>query len=615
MCGIAGVIAENRDQADIAKTVGLMTASLSRRGPDSEGSAAWPHVVLGHRRLAILDLSPAGHQPMLSEEGNVGLVFNGCIYNFQHLRDELIARGHNFKSQCDTEVLLHGYQEWGIDGMVPKLRGMFAFGLWDQRKRSLWLVRDRLGVKPLYVSESASGIAFASTHAALAAAGFGGELNSQAVLEFMHWGFISDERCIRMGIRKVQAGTILEYRNRQVTERTYWTLPEVDPGANIRFGDAVDQTEAVFLEAVRLRLIADVPIGALLSGGIDSTLVCWAMAKLNAKISAFTVSAPGDKADESADAQHTARKLGIPHQIVALPQEAQPDLDTLVDAYGEPFAASSALGMLQVSQAIKPFATVLLTGDGGDDVFLGYPFHKYFWMAQRTAKFLPAWASSLWKPIHTSHGSITDRAKHFLDFATGGLGAVARMQNGLPYLERSRMLGSRLDQRAIAERQLPMTVAAARQLLPDILRYEQRTRFVGEFMTKVDGATMHHSLEARAPFLDHHLWDFAARLPYQVRMHNGQLKAILREIVRRRIGPEVAFRKKQGFTIPVERWLASRWRKPLEELSRDSVLEAEGWIRPGTLRPAVKEALRSGVAPVALWHLVVLNHWRKRHPG
>ncbi len=605
------MISNNRGE-DLQGIVQRMTASLARRGPDDEGFASWPGVVLGHRRLAILDLSPAGHQPMLSDDGSVGLVFNGCIYNFQALREELIKKGHRFRSQCDTEVLLRGYQEWGIDALVPKLRGMFAFGLWDQNKRGFWLVRDRLGVKPLYVSEGNGGLAFASTHAALADAGLAGDLDPQAVLEFLHWGFVSDGRCIRQGVRKVQAGTILEYANGEVKERPYWTLPAVNPESRIRFEDAVDRTEELFVEAVRLRLISDVPVGALLSAGIDSSLVCWAMAKLNANISAFTVSTPGDAADESADAKRTADSLGIPHKIVSLRQEQQPDLDALIAAFGEPFAASSALGMLQVSQAIKPFATVLLTGDGGDDVFLGYPFHKSFWMAQRAAQWMPSWATSAWKPVHRGHGTSADRAKHFLDFATGGIGAVARIQNALPFLEERAMLGPKFDGLALPEREMAMSVAAGRRLLPDILQREQRTRFVGEFMTKVDGATMYHSLEARAPFLDHHLWDFAAQLPYEVRLHGGQLKPILREIVRRRIGPEAAFRKKQGFTIPVERWLASRWRKQLEELGRNSVLEEEGWIRRGTLRPAVDSAVQSGYASVALWHLVVFDHWCKR---
>ncbi len=214
MCGIAGMISDRRDEAELTRVVHQMTASMARRGPNDEGFASWPGVALGHRRLSILDLSSAGHQPMLSDDGSVGLVFNGCIYNFQLLREELIARGHRFRSQCDTEVLLRGYQEWGIDTMVPKLRGMFAFGLWDQNKRSFWLVRDRLGVKPLYVCASDSGLAFASTHAALADAGLAGELDPQAVLEFLHWGFVSDRSCIREGVRKVPAGTILKYAGR-----------------------------------------------------------------------------------------------------------------------------------------------------------------------------------------------------------------------------------------------------------------------------------------------------------------------------------------------------------------------------------------------------------------
>jgi len=598
-----------------------MTSSLARRGPDDEGIETWfdrePRAVLGHRRLAIIDRSSAGHQPMLSQNGRIGLVFNGCIYNFQELRQELEARGRRFHSSCDTEVLLLGYQEWGIDTMMPRLRGMFAFAIWDADQRRLCMARDRLGVKPLYYATDSDGIAFASTQTALAGAGYGQGIDPQAVLEFLHYGFVSEHRSIRQGIRKVHAGTIVEWHGGKESERQYWSLPEVNPHSGIRFEDAVDTTEGLLLEATRLRLYSDVPLGVLLSAGIDSTLVCWAMAKLNANVRSFTVSTPGDPADESQGAQQTANMLGIPHQIVLLPKGDMPELDTLIDAYGEPFAASSALGVLRVSQAVKPFATVLLTGDGGDDVFLGYPFHKYFWTAQTVARGLPQMATSLWRPVHYHSGpggSLWGRAQHFLDFATGGIGAVARIQNGLPYLEQHRMLGPRLEQNKLLEREAVMSVSSARNLLSDILRHEQKTRFVGEFMTKVDGGTMYSALEARSPFLDHQLWEFAARLPYQVRFHGGQLKAILREIVRRRVGPEVAFRKKRGFSVPVERWLATHWRSALEQLAAEPLLEAQGWLRSGTLQPAVRHAIDTGFAPVALWHAVVLQHWLQRNP-
>jgi len=619
MCGIAGAISSRRSPNELEQAVRTMTGALARRGPDDEGIETWfsqtPAVVLGQRRLAIIDRSAAGHQPMLSDNGHIGLVFNGCIYNFRPLRSELAAKGHKFRSNCDTEVLLRGYQEWGLDELLPKLHGMFAFAIWDRNKNRIWLVRDRLGVKPLYYSSGNEEFAFASTQAALSTAGFGIGIDPQAVLEFLHYGFVSENRSIRQGIRKVLPGTVVEWHGGVATQRHYWSLPEVDPASTLTFDQAVERTEELLLEAMRLRLYADVPIGALLSGGIDSTLVCWAMAKLNANVRSFTISTPGDSADESAEARQTAQMLGIPHQVVPLPKEDLPDLDTLVDAYGEPFAAPSALGMLQVSKAVKPFATVLLTGDGGDDVFLGYPFHKYFWMAQRLAKALPANANSLWGPVHHHGpgGGLRNRAQHFMDFATGGIGAVTRIQNGLPYLEQRRMLGSKLESLTLPEREIPMSVHAARNLLGDVLKYEQEKRFVGEFMTKVDGGTMYHALEARSPFLDQTLWEFAAKLPYAVRLHGGRTKAILRELVRRRLGPQVAFRKKRGFSVPVERWLVSRWKPALESLEHDSALEADGWIRQGTLKPAIRQALETGFAPLSLWHLVVWNHWQKKN--
>jgi asparagine synthase (glutamine-hydrolysing) len=597
-----------------------MNAALAHRGPDDEGVEVWPRessrTVLGHRRLAIIDLSPGGHQPMLSDDRQVGLVFNGCIYNFQDIRRELEDRGRQFRSKSDTEVLLVGYQEWGIDGLVPKLRGMFAFVLWDHVRSRLWLVRDRLGVKPLYYATGNDEVAFASTPTALMAAGFGGDIDAQAVLEFLHYGFVSGERSIRHGIRKVPPGTVVEWRDGKEYPRCYWSVPDVDPESRIGFDVAVDATEELLLEATRLRLYADVPIGVLLSAGIDSALVCWAMAKLNVNLRSFTVSTPGDPADESAEARRTAQLLGIPHEIVPLPRETMPDLDTLVDAYGEPLAASSALGVLRVSRAVKPFATVLLTGDGGDDVFLGYPFHQSFLTAQRLAHFLPSSATWLWRPVHQrleSGRSPWRRAQHLFDFATGGIGAVTRLQHGLPYLERHQMLGARLERRTLPERDAAMSVSAARNLLKDGLQHEYRTRFVEEFLTKVDGGTMYSALEARSPFLDQRMWEFAARLPYGVRLHNGELKAILREIVRRRVGPEVAQRQKRGFTVPVARWLASHWRPALEELTACPLLERQGWIRAGALQAMVRHTVETGSAPLALWHALVLNHWLMRH--
>jgi asparagine synthase (glutamine-hydrolysing) len=620
MCGIAGHVAPERPRA-AEQAVRIMVDALQRRGPDSEGLETWPGATLGHRRLAILDLSQAGHQPMLSDDGQIGLVFNGCIYNFLELREELEKRGHRFRSHSDTEVLLRGYREWGIDALVGRSRGMFAFAIWDHPRRTLMLVRDRLGVKPLVYCAGNGEIAFASTIAALRAAGFGGEIDPQAVLDFLEFGYVTEDRAIYEGMCKLPPATILEWRDGCVTQRQYWSLPATDEASRITFDEAVEETERLLVESVRLRLFADVPIGVLLSAGIDSALVCWAMRELNANIKAFTVRAPGDPSDESAGAARTARLLGIPHEIVDMP-DAHGSLDELVDAYSEPFGSESAQAMLRVSQSVKRLATVLLTGDGGDDVFLGYPFFRNAWMAQRLARHLPAAAAGAWRAAANflpGYGPIR-RVKNFLNYATGGLGAHARAHDGLPYYDHWSILGERLAGKSLPQRQIPASLGSARRLLFDVFAYHRRMHFASEFMPKVDGGTMYFAIEARAPFLDQKIWEFGAALPPEVRFHGGRLKAVLREIARRRMGPEVAFRKKQGFTVPMERWLAERWSGMLDPLREGTILERDGWVRRGALEAPILDALSRRWVPIQLWRLLVLEHWlqkdgRRRAPG
>jgi len=609
MCGIAGYISPEQPLT-IPGPVRVMVDALARRGPDSEGLSSWPGATLGHRRLAILDLSAAGHQPMLSEDRQIGLVFNGCIYNFSELRTELESRGHSFHSHSDTEVLLRGYQEWGIDRLAERLRGMFAFGIWDNRRRTLVLVRDRLGVKPVVYAASNGEIAFASTISALRTAGFGGDIDPQAVLDLLEWGFVTEDRSIFQGISKLPPATILEWRDGKTTQRRYWQLPEPDVPSRLTFEEAVEETERLLIEAVRLRLIADVPVGVLLSGGIDSGLVCWAMRQLNADITAYTVRAPNDPSDESGAAAQTARVLGIRHEIVDMPA-TEFSLDQLVDAYSEPFACQSAQGMLWVSQVVKRNATVLLTGDGGDDVFLGYPFFRNAQTAQRLARKIPAPAAAIWRGIGRfvpEFGPVR-RMKRLLDYSTGGIGEHARANIGIPYLQRAGILGEKLAGRQLPQRQVAASFESGRRLLSDVAAYHRRMHFTSEFMPKVDGATMYYAIEARAPFLDQRIWEFAASLPLEMHLRGGTLKAVLREMARRRIGPETAFRAKQGFTVPVERWLAGPWSGMLDVLRGGTNLERGGWVRRDALAAAIRQAVARKSVPVQIWRLLVLENW------
>ena len=610
MCGIAGYVSSSPDPGN-ENRVRAMTADLARRGPDAEGIETWDGAVFGHRRLSIFDLSDLGRQPMLAPDRSVGVVFNGAIYNFLELRADLQKAGYSFRSNTDTEVLIHGYREWGIDKLVERLRGMFAIGLWDDRERRLFLIRDRLGVKPLVYAHRPDGnLAFASTVRALRAAGVAGELDPAAATEYLEYGYVTDKRTIYKEAAKVPAAHILEWHNGKLKSRRYWQVPAPRNSA-VRFEEALEQTERLFLEAVRLRLAADVPVGALLSGGVDSSLVCWAISTLGADVTAFTVGTPGDPDDETSDAVQTAQRLGIRHQIIPLSADQAPDVAELVDAYGEPFACASALGMLGVSQAVRASATVLLTGDGGDDVFLGYPGHRHFLQAQKVGRMLPGPLARGWYAVRKPLAGVGGlrRAVHFLDYATGGIGAVVHAKDGLPFYHRNGMLGPKLEGVGLAEREIAWSPESGREILADFLEYEHTHRFYAEYMTKVDGGAMHYALEARSPFLDQEIWNFAASLPFETRLQGGTLKAILRELARRKIGDRVATGAKRGFTIPVTRWIAGKWQSRVQDAFRDSVLAREGWIDGPAVLRAVENSAQRGSATNHLWYLYVLETW------
>jgi asparagine synthase (glutamine-hydrolysing) len=602
MCGIAGVVGvEDASKAQAA--VQRMMDSMARRGPDSEGFDSWPAAVLGHRRLSIFDLSSAGSQPMVSKDRSVGLVFNGAIYNFVELRSELMARGCQFHSETDTEVLLHGYMEWGIDRLVPKLRGMFAFGLWDDSKRRLYLVRDRLGVKPLVFSIRNGSIAFASTARALRSCEWIEDLDPMGVLEFLEHGFLADHRSIYREVSKVPAGTIVQWEEGALSKRQYWSMPEPDGKQTGSFDEVVARVENILLESVKLRLRADVPVGALLSGGIDSGLVCWAVARLGGDVTAYTVAIPRDPTDEASDAEKTARALGIKHRLINFSEKIQPDMQELVSAYSEPFASPSALGMLALSKIISPSAKVLLTGDGGDDVFLGYPRHRHLMIAGALTHIIPDKIKHFWlssRKLVPRTGPL-GRAASMLDYISGDLsafGAGGKLDG---------LLGERLLESLDGDRR--KAVPAIEKGLSAFLEFERQDRFVGEYMTKVDGAAMYYSLEARSPFLDHQLWEYAASLPCGIRLHHGRLKAVLRELAKRHIGPTLARRRKTGFEIPVRRWLAGEWRSCVQSLFRDSILDKNGWIRSQSVLDRLNSTPNGGTASDELWNVFVLESW------
>jgi asparagine synthase (glutamine-hydrolysing) len=611
MCGIAGIVGSS---TRVSHPLAPMLHALERRGPDSEGLTEWPGAVLGHRRLAIFDLSEAGHQPMLSPDGALGVVFNGAIYNFRELRRELESAGVTFASETDTEVLLHGYRVWGVDRLVERLRGMFAFALWDDRAQRLFLVRDRLGVKPLIYTRRNGELAFASTVRALRAAGLAGGIDATAVVEFLQLGFVTERRSIYESVEKLPPASIAEWSASDFSVRRYWTPPAHADDRSVSFEEAIEETERLLLEAVELRLHADVPVASLLSGGIDSSLVCWAIAKLGGDVTAYTAGTPGHAVDETDDAVATARAIGIRHNVLPLSDADDAGVGELVVAFAEPFACSSALGMLRIARAIADTpARVVLSGDGGDDVFLGYPRHRLLLRTQGVAQRLPGMATPSWAAVRRlipQRGALK-RFTHLLDYTTGGLGAFVRANPGFTDFRAHGLLGERLKGADFDFGAVTWSLDSARDSLAEYLAYDRDMQFVSEYLVKVDGSTMHYGLEARAPFLDHVLWEHTAALPHGVRLHGGHLKAILREIARRRIGERVARGSKRGFSIPVESWMARRWHGRVTEAFQDSVLVADGWIGSEPLQRELATAARRGVASRRLWYLWVLEEWMR----
>lgn len=608
MCGIAGVVSMGRGAAE---PLPAMLRALQRRGPDSEGIYSWPGATFGHRRLAIFDLSDAGAQPMITPDGALGVVFNGAIYNFLELRAELARSGYAFHSDTDTEVLLAGYRAWGVDRLVERCQGMFAFALWDAPADRLFLVRDRLGVKPLvYVEQRDGGLAFASTVRALRAAGAVTELSAAAVADFLQDGFVGETHAIYAGAQKLAPATILEWSGGRARTRVYWRPPLAAEQSGVTFEDAVQETERLLVRAVERRLHADVPVAALLSAGIDSSLVCWAIATLGGDVTAFTISAPGHPSDETALATQTAARLGIRHEILSLSDADDPDVRALSAAYPEPFACSSALGMLRLSRAIAGTpARVFLTGDGGDDLFLGYPRHRLLYQVERTARRMPSAGGAAWRALRSSVPRVgpLKRAVHLADYVAGGLGAYIAANPGLADFRAHGLLGPRMAEQTRAG--LPWSMESARHVLTEYLEHDRATQFVSEYLVKVDGASMYYGLEARSPFLDQQLWEFAGALPYAQLLHGGELKAVLRELARRKLGTGVAHAPKRGFTVPVEDWMGRRWHRQVSQSLTDSLLVSDGWISQAALERELSQSVRTGRASRRLWYLWVLEEW------
>ena len=620
MCAIAGLFHIGTAKPVDPARVRAMTDAQAHRGPDGSGVWTAQGVGLGHRRLSIIDLV-GGAQPMASADGQIVVTYNGEIYNFRDVRRELEAKGAVFRTESDTEVLLHGWRAWGPE-LLTRLNGMFAFALYDDTQKSLLLARDRLGVKPLHYTLLTNGsVAFASElKGLLANPAVRREVNPTAIEDYFAYGYVPDDTCIVSGIAKVPAGAFVRLtRGKPVPEPIIWW--------DVDFSDrAAGSTRALEEEmrgrlrgAVKSRMVADVPLGAFLSGGVDSSAVVAIMAAESTQAVA-TCSIGFDRADhdETRYAQIVADRFGTEHRTRIVASDDFAAIDTLVGAFDEPFADASALPTWRVCQLARETVTVALSGDGADEVFAGYRRYKFHAAEERTRALLPRdfrrslfgrlaehypkadWAPQVFRAKSTFEALSLDGDEAYA-LAVGVTGPAMRDMLFSDAFKRD-LQGHRAEDRYVKA----MRNAPARDALDRAQYADLKIWLPGDILTKVDRTSMAVSLEAREPLLDHRLVEFGARLPVAMRLRRGEGKWLMKRALRGTLPDEILYRRKMGFVSPVSGW----FRGPLLGEAERVVarLNLTGWFAPDALSRVVR-AHQSGARDHGrlLWQLVMFE--------
>ena len=642
MCGIAGFIHSERAiaQGELEPVARRMADQLRHRGPDDAGVwvDAAQGVALSHRRLAIIDLSPQGHQPMLSADGRFVIVFNGEIYNFQQLRERLGKLGHRFRGTSDTEVMLAAFSEWGVEPALDQFNGMFAFAVWDRREETMWLARDRLGEKPLYYGSVGRHFVFASELKALRVfPDFRADIDPEAVHLFFRFNYICAPYSIYRGINKLLPGSVLRWRRGESGKepRRYWSLAEVAAKARGKSGtgplDAVvSGLDNLLTDAVKLRMVADVPLGAFLSGGVDSSLMAALMQRQNsAPVRTFSIGFHDERLDEAPHARRVANAVGTDHTEFYVTEgellDAVPNMPLI---YDEPFADASQIPTYLVSKLARNFVTVSLSGDGPDELFGGYARHvaaRRFDLALR--KWLNGFASSCGTlvsgalragrnsvgrtfPVWWNRVVNEERARKLgwllakepSPSLWWGMASLAEVPESLLACPQTptRLLGL-LEQERIAQDKL------SRLMLSDALFY-----LPDDILVKVDRASMAVSLEARAPFLDHRVVEFAWQLPPDLKVRANQGKWLLRQLLHRYVPRELVDRPKAGFTVPIGRWMRGRLREWVEDSLTESGLGRDGLLRAENICRIWQEVLNGNDNGAwQVWGILMFQGWLK----
>jgi asparagine synthase (glutamine-hydrolysing) len=622
MCGITGIFHLETAKPVDPDRVRRMADAIAHRGPDGSGIWTAPGVGLGHRRLSIIDLA-GGAQPMLSPDGNLAVTFNGEIYNFQELRRELMAAGFQFQTDGDTEVILHGWRHWGVK-CVEHFHGMFAFAVYDAAKRQLFLARDRLGVKPLYYAPLPDGsIIFGSemkslmVHPALRR-----EADLAAVDEYMAFGYIADHACILRGVKKLPAGhfMLLQQGRPAPLPVQYW---DVDFSERTKASQAELEEELLRLmkQAVASRMISDVPLGAFLSGGVDSSSVVALMAE-QSKQPVKTCSIGFDEAglDESDYARRIADRFVTDHRARVVGADDYALMDKLTHHFDEPFADGSALPTYRVCELARETVTVALSGDGADEAFAGYRRQIFHHREEGIRGLIP---QSIRGPLLGGLGSIYPKAdwaprplrakSTLLSLARSGVEGYAEAVGVNPPSLRNRLYSTRMrsnlgDYRAESHFARTMQSASARSGLDQAQYADLKHWLPGDILTKVDRTSMAVGLEAREPLLDHRLIEFAATLPESMRIRRGQGKFLIKKTMERYLPQDILYRPKMGFVTPIGQWLRGPLAQQARDLATAPVLAQMGWFNPKEISVVAEDHI-AGRADHArlLWQLLMLE--------
>jgi asparagine synthase (glutamine-hydrolysing) len=624
MCGICGIVALNGElHPDLRSSIGAMAATLHHRGPDGQGVFSDAAAAFGHRRLAIIDRA-GGHQPMFNEDGSCWVVFNGEIYNHRVLRSRLIDLGHTFRTSSDTETILHAYEEFGAD-CVPMFEGMFAFAVYDSRRRELLIARDRLGKKPLFYAELDGALHFASEIKALRASpAWDPALDLSELEGYLSLGYFIAPGTVYRHVRKLLPGHWLRVRNGSVEVRKYWDVERFDdhPGA----GPALErEIEELLRTAVSDRLESEVPLGAFLSGGIDSGLVVSFMAETLGRGVTTTTVGFGEAAHNELDAAGvTASRFQTQHHVEIVQPRLDDVLDRIVDGFDEPFADASAVPTFHVAGMAKRHVTVVLSGDGGDEAFAGYSFRYAPHAVESAARSLlpgapgraaAAWLGARWPrrlPRVLRWGTqleniARDPAAAYFSDLCAVKPHVARQILGLPALRDPRTSGV-YDAVTEPYRRCPSTSAVQRAQYADLKIY-----LANDVLVKVDRMTMQHSIEVRCPLLDHRLIELAFRIPIHRKMPHLRAKHLLRQLARKRLPPELARLPKRGFSAPIAEWIAG----PCASMFQHDVCRpgagVESLVDTSYVRRLFDEH-RTGRANhgQALWTVWMLARWHDR---